>query len=200
MALGSVVGQLPADMAITEDPRLDEEHLYGVRRELGDPRTTFAWVDAEDPDLEATLQKLGTLPGPRLLIAHRALSAKENFELNARIAAAIDLEKFESRRYLPVDARFKTADEWQAYVRALPEKRPDDLHIQLTAPGTEVTLCEGQYAIRAPWHFYVHRVRRWGVPGQSSHIAVAQEHAQLDADMIRDSTRQIAAGAIRITH
>jgi hypothetical protein len=79
-----------------------------------------------------------------------------------------------SSRYVDVDARFRTRDEWLEYIRNLPKSRPDDLWLRITIGAVPTTLREGAYVFVEPWHLFVRNVYEPGLPGDLSNWAIGR--------------------------
>ena len=140
------------------------------------------------------------MSGRKLVIAYRARNRDESTALNHRIfEKSLNMRNWSAVVTLvEADARFRTPDLWLDYVRAQPAERPSDLVVRFAVAGVQVELREGEYEFLSPWHFYVNRIRRFGIPGEWSQLGVAREHPRLTEDSIRESTNRIAQGVRRI--
>jgi hypothetical protein len=199
LAIGNVDHRLRDLIELEYDPRVDDDRLYWVKYSLMQPETHLVWLDAEHVDVEATREHMRNLPEGSLQFAVRGEGGEATSRLNSELMEyASQLRRFSSATWTQVAPSFQTRDEWVAYVRALPDRRPDDLHVLFRLGGAEVKLREGEYAFQAPWHLYLQQIRRRGVPGQHTQIGVAREHPGLDKAAIVESTERIASRTIRM--
>ncbi len=75
-------------------------------------------------------------------------------------------------------------------------ERPTDLHIGFEIDGQGLTVLEGDYVFQPPWHVYVERVYRPGLPSDPSRLAVVWTDPAIAKEMVIHSTRRIAEGRI----
>jgi hypothetical protein len=199
LAVGDVDHHVRDVIDVHYDPRVDDDELYWVKYMLGKPDTHLVWLDAEQFDLEATREYVRALPDGSVMFAFRGERGDETSQMNNEVMDYTSrLRRFSTTAWNNVAPRFKTQSEWVAYVRALPDERPDDLHVVFKVAGAEVTLREREYAFQPPWHIYLHRIRRYGVPGQHTVMGIAREHPRLDKAAIVESTERIASRTIRM--
>ena len=197
LAIGNVDTSLRGVIGVEYDPRVDDDDLYWVKYVLSKPDTQLVWIDAEQCDLEATRQSFGLSDSGWVQLACRSRSREESLRLNHALLPDRTLAR-RSHGWADVDPRFKTPDEWVAYIRSLPDERPDDVYVRFDVAGTGVTLREREYAFLEPWHIYLHRIRRRGVPGKTSHMGIARDHSGVDKATVIESTNRIATRSIRI--
>jgi uncharacterized Zn ribbon protein len=198
-AIGAVSHKpLDPDTRIEEDPRAAEEWLYGRAQQLERPDTQLVWLDSSDPDYESQLRKIDEAPGPRLVIAIAGASPEARRLLNNRIASEQRGSRHSSCYYETIDARFARPQEWLAYLRGLPTSRPRDLWIRITTGRDVTVLREEEYACVPPWHLFVLKVYRVGVPGEPSQLAIVRDGPSLSRQAVIDSTELIARGGIAI--
>ena len=197
LGLGAVIGPFAPAIEITDDPRAHEERFYPVKRDLDDPHVTSLWLDVTDPDLDRVVEEIPDMaPGGRMVIAIAGGSADERSRLNQRLA--LGRRTSTSTWYVDVHSRFATEGGWRAYIQGLPGARPDDLYIRFTIDGVHTDLQEGHYRERPPWQLYAHKVYRWGIPGEQSHVAIVQASLGLSQAALLEATNQIASRRIRI--
>jgi hypothetical protein len=183
---------------IEEDPRADETELYGVAAVLDADATSLVWLNISDPDHESVVRRIECLPAGPWVIAIAGQHAEERRRMNRRVAALRLRFDGGSRWSVDVDERFSSKDEWLAYLRSLPKRRPDDLWIRFTARGESITLKEGEYGFMDPWHLSVQRVYTPGMPGQLSQLAIVRKHPSVSKEMVIESGRAIAFGRMEI--
>jgi hypothetical protein len=101
------------------------------------------------------------------------------------------------RFFVDVESRFTSREQWQNHLQELRKVR-QDLYIRLVINGSHVEVREGQQAFKKPWHLFVEKLYRPGIPGELSQMGVACEHPAVTPTMVVDSTKQIASGTIDI--
>lgn len=186
------VGSISAALAntgivIEEDPRAQEVQLYGILRSVADPDTSLIWVDASDPQQrEPAIQAIHRSRAKRLIIAVAGEDPAERRRVNHRLAdTGAPLPRGRSSCwYVDVDARFRSREAWLDYLHGLPESRPTDLWIRFATGGTSTVVGEGECAFTDPWHLFVARVFRPGLPGELSRFAIARNHAAISNEMV----------------
>jgi hypothetical protein len=117
--------------------------------------------------------------------------------MNHRVSA-FRLSSEGGRWFVDVDERFTSQEQWLAYLRALPKRRPNDLWIRFTFKDASIVLREGEYGFTNPWHLFVRRVFTPGLPGQLSQLAIVRNHPAVSKEMVIESARMIASGLIEI--
>jgi len=103
-----------------------------------------------------------------------------------------------SCRYVDVDARFNTREEWLDYLRTIPKSRPDDLWLRINIGVTSTTLGQGAYAFVDCWHLFVRKVHEPGLPGQLSQLGIARSHPAMTQTALIESMQAIASREIEI--
>ena len=176
---------------LEEDPRGQDEALYGIDEWLAAPGCELVWVNADD-DAERAVAKVSAAGGRDLVIAIAGRDAVARRNLNRRLASPF-LGRG-SRRFADVDERFTHPEQWLDYIRSLPRKLPPDLWLKLRIGSTVVTLHEGKYVVASPWQVYLVRVSRDGIPGSRSQLGIARENPALTREVLLESTDLIAAG------
>jgi hypothetical protein len=82
--------------------------------------------------------------------------------------------------------------------QTLPLRYSGDLYIRFGLNGALHDVHEGEYAFTTPWHLFIEKVFTPGIPGEWSQLAIAREHPTVTAQMIVDSTKDIASRRIDI--
>jgi hypothetical protein len=104
-----------------------------------------------------------------------------------------------SCRYIDVDERFATVEQWMEHVRGLPARRPHDLWIRVTVDPVATVLRDDEYAFVPPWHLFVLKVFRYGIPGEWSHLAIVREAPGVNKQTVIESTELVASRKIVFT-
>jgi hypothetical protein len=195
-AISSV--DLGQDIGIDEDPRVNETCLYGVLGWLSRPGTALFWLDTSDPHLESVIQELSTTPALRLAVAIAGPDPGQRRRLNNRVAGGRAHGRA-SCWYFDVDGRFTSREQWLDYLRSLPETRPPDLWVRIAVGGVATVLREDEYAFSSPWHLFVWRVFRDGIPGELSRLAMVREHDAITRSIVIESTVLLGSGDLSIT-
>jgi hypothetical protein len=199
IGLGAIdARRLRPGITIEEDPRAAESDLYHLAEKLDDPETTLAWLDASDPHADAALERLPHLPGRRLVVAVTGKTPEERREVIHRAAEPPLGPTHGSHEYLDVPPEFTTPEQWVAYLRQLPKTRPRDLYIRFNLEDHSVDVREGEYAFSKPWHLYVAKVHKPGIPGEWSQLGIAREHPAITRAILVESTNLIATRVIDI--
>ncbi len=197
IGLGAIAGKHPGTgLIIEEDPRAYEDRLYGVAAELERSDTNFVWLNTSDPQCESVLKGIPGSSASRLIVAIAGPDADERRRLNHRVADSGFRSSRASCTYFDVDARFTTREQWLEYLRSLPETRPSDLWIRISADGVGSVVHEGEYVFSSPWHLYVQSVCRWGCPGEWSQLAIVREHPAITKQDVIESTELLASRRI----
>jgi hypothetical protein len=194
LAVGAVEALVvAAGFRIEIDPRMEEtEFPYlawcATRRDA-----SLIWIDPQSPDLEATLAELDRLPSSIQMInivvrgddwaATRSLNQRT---MEWRGSAA-------SRSFTRVPLRFRSRDEFLAYIKDLPRGWPLDPSLTIEVDGVRHELREGEYRWAAPWHLYVNLVSRPGIPGDCSQLGFARADPALTAECLIASAKSMAA-------
>lgn len=201
IGLGAVgFGHLSPKITIEEDPRAGETSLFDVIWSLEQPETTLIWLNVSDAGHEAVFRDIKKAPPGLLVIAIAGDDPVQRRQMNHRVA---DLNAplppgRSGCRYVDVDARFKSRDEWIRYLRNLPKSRPDDLWLRIKIAETCTTVREGDYAFVDPWHLFVRKVCEPGLPGQLSQLGIAWANPALTQATLIESTIAVASGEIEI--
>lgn len=58
-------------------------------------------------------------------------------------------------------------------------------------------LLEGQYQEQPPWQMYTHKVYRWGIPGERSHLAIVHASLGLSRATVTEAVDLIASRRIQ---
>jgi len=188
---------LQPEVTIEEDPRADEQRLYGVAATLRRPRTSLIWVDAARWNVESLHSRIVQAGGERLVFAIAGSTRQERRQVNNAIASSRLGRGFSSCHYADVDERFSSPDEWRTYIEALPTRRPADLWIRFNCASESTALREGDHALVPPWHLFVLRVNRPGIPGDPSQLAIVRVGPNVTKEMVIRSTELVAQGQIR---
>lgn len=199
LGIGAVdVADLMSSACIDLDPRVQDQPWYGAQSILAREGTGFLWLNADFDNPHSARRAVETLPAANLVIA----IAGKNREARRRLNQAVSEESRALARsscwYFDIDDRFTTREQWLEYVRALPTSPPPDLWIRISVDGTACTLRAGEYLRKSPWHLFVHRIYRWGIPGQLSQLAIVREHADVTEREVVASTERIASARITI--
>jgi hypothetical protein len=199
-AFGAVAGTLLKGHAtVEEDPRAYETRLYSITGMLEKPGAALAWFHASDPDLGARIADLWRITGKdRIIVAIAGKSEEERLALNHRVASSDHQPGGPAHYYYDVGDGFDTPDQWLAYLRTLPTSRPTDLWIRIGIDGESSLVREGEYVLRRPWHLFVQRVYRLGLPGDPSQIAIVREHPVIGRDDVIETTRLLASRDMRL--
>ena len=194
-ALGAVAhAACGPEVQIEEDPRALDARWYEVKNDMARPDTSLVLLDASVPDSTSQLQRVreARAVATRVLIAIHGGDPERRRALNHQAAQS----RFDSGRgsahYFNIDERFKTADEWLAYVQALPDRRPYDLWIRFTTPEGSAEVREDRYELLPPWHLFVQKVYRWGIPGELSQLAIVREQEGVTKESVIRSSEIIA--------
>lgn len=191
---------LSPEISVEEDPRAHETSLFDVVRSLDEPDTTLIWLNVSDVDHEASVRAIEQAPPGRLVIAIAGPDPDERRRMNRRVSES-DRPLPPGRsscRYVDVDARFRTREEWLEYLRILPKTRPDDLWLRINIGETATTVCEGAYSFVAPWHLFVRKVYKPGVPGECSQLGIARTSPAITQTALIESTNAVASRGIEI--
>jgi hypothetical protein len=200
LAVGAVAAaDLRGRAIVEEDPRAQEELLYRLKDTIAEARTRFVWVDASDPQRPRTLKNPSGSPPYRLVYAIAGQTREERNRANHALAGGPLPAGYSSCQYVDVDSRFADAEQWLAYVRSLPDERPSDLWIRLRIDDITTELREGEYAHVTPWHLYVERVYRFGMPGELSQLAIVKEMAGARREAVIEATKLVSSGRWRST-
>jgi hypothetical protein len=199
IGLGAVgISHLGPRISVEDDTRARETSLLSVIRSLDKPDTTLIWLNVADVDREVARRDIQNAPPGRVVTAIPGPDPDARLQMHPRIS---DLRGplppgRSSYRYVNVDARFKTPQEWVQYVHTRPRTRPDDLWLRVNIDGASTTVREGNYALVDPWHIFVQKVYEPGVPGELSQLGIARTSPAITEKALIESTQAVASRRI----
>lgn len=196
LGLGTL-GDVPDnDVAIDQDPRVEETELARDFRDIDRPGTRVVWLDPARPsELDAHLRELdGELAGVKGLVIvvrtdDEAVSTDLSQRTMLRFRTGPSFALFRS-----VSTRFASLDEWLRYGRALSPVRPRDLWLRVRIGARECVVPEGTTTTVDGWIVHVLRVHQPGVPGRLSQLGLARVDSGITREMLERSTAAVANG------
>ena len=192
VGVGAAAGMLPG-ISIEDDPRIPTTALQLLRPVLLDPRTRFVWLDTASTT-EGQEPPLDSMAGETVVVAVAGGDVERRRAVLHRLSTRGTDQGQASTSYVDVSERFTTLDEWLAYVRRLPNRRPSDPYVRFTFADGYVDVGEGHGAFARPWHLFVNRVYEPGIPGALSTVGVVREHPEVDSETVEDATIGVSDG------